>query len=150
MEAAKKQKSKNKKKGKADDEMVEEEQVKEPTVFEELFDLECPNGFKKAMKQHIERPFIFGPVEFDDLDSGEVFDYVVQREKVVNQLERSPLMPRDVCIHGFRVKIKQRNLKRKTSLLKHARFLRNLEVSPNHPEAKIPEAEEGEPEENSD
>ena len=59
-------------------------------------------------------------------------------------------MPREVCIHGFRVKVKQRNLKRKTSLLKHARFLRNLEVSPNHPEAKIPEAEEGEPEENSD
>jgi len=37
-------------------------------------------------------------------------------------------------VHGFKVKVKRRNLKRRSSLLKHARFLRNLEVLPVLPE----------------
>ena len=40
------------------------------------------------------------------------------------------MLPSNLCIHGFKVKVKKRNLKRRSSLLKHARFLRNLEVLP--------------------
>ncbi len=33
-------------------------------------------------------------------------------------------------MHGYRVTVKERTLKRRTSLLKHARFISNLEVKP--------------------
>ena len=64
-------------------------------------------------------------------------------------MERSLLLPNNLCIHGFKVKVKQRTLKRKSSLLKHARFLKNLEVYPVFPSEPEPIAEvaEGEEEE---
>jgi len=37
-------------------------------------------------------------------------------------------------VHGYRVTIKERTLKRGSSLLKHARFLSNLEVTPMFPQ----------------
>ena len=37
------------------------------------------------------------------------------------------------CVHGYRVLVKDRTLKRSTSVLKHARFLNNLEVVPVWP-----------------
>jgi hypothetical protein len=37
-------------------------------------------------------------------------------------------------VHGYRVCVKGRTLKRGGSLLKHARFLNNLEVTPVHPQ----------------
>ena len=52
------------------------------------------------------------------------------------------MLPSNLCIHGFKVKVKKRNLKRRSMLLKHARFLRNLEVFPVLPPE--PEAMDGE------
>jgi hypothetical protein len=60
-------------------------------------------------------------------------------------LDRSILLPSNLCVHGFKVKVKKRNLKRRSTLLKHARFLRNLEVLPVLPPEPEPEVEgEGE------
>ena len=40
----------------------------------------------------------------------------------------------NIFIHGYKVTVKDRTLKRGTTLLKHARFLVNLEVTPVYPE----------------
>lgn len=82
---------------------------------------------------------MFGPVEFHNLhqdDKLEPYDYEKARSSVVSVLSRSALMPSSICIHGFKVKCKNRNLKRRSSILKHGRFLRNLEVVPNLPPPK--------------
>lgn len=42
-------------------------------------------------------------------------------------------MPDNICIHGFKVTIKRKTLKRGSSIVKHSRFLRNLEVFPVFP-----------------
>lgn len=49
---------------------------------------------------------------------------------VTDSLEKTPYLPENVCIHGFNVTIKKRTLKRRTTIVKHSRFLRNLEVYP--------------------
>jgi hypothetical protein len=62
------------------------------------------------------------------------------------------MMPDNLCIHGFKVSVKSKTLKRRSSIVKHSRFLRNMEVTPvvpNEPEA-VEEAKEGEEEENED
>ena len=100
-----------------------------------------PASFERALQARVPRPFIFGPVEFEGLDLTEEqqpFEPEGQRDHVCSALERSILLPSNLCIHGFKVKVKRRNLKRRSSLLKHARFLRNLEVLPVVP----PEPEE--------
>ena len=74
----------------------------------------------------IPRPFIFGPVEFEGLNLSEEeapFDPEGQRGKVSAVLERGLYLPNNICLHGFKVKVKNRTLKRRSSLLKHARFL---------------------------
>ena len=38
-----------------------------------------------------------------------------------------------MCQHGYKVLVKNKNLKRRTTLLKHARFAKNLEVTPEMP-----------------
>lgn len=43
------------------------------------------------------------------------------------------------CVHGYRVLVKDRTLKRSTSILKHARFLNNLEVVPVWPPEPEPQ-----------
>ena len=56
-----------------------------------------------------------------------------------------------MCIHGYKVKVKKRTLKRRGSLLKHARFLQNLEAFPEYPKEPEPIVEaEGEGEEDED
>lgn len=37
------------------------------TTAEENFDLFVPASFERALKAKIERPFVFGPIEFDNL-----------------------------------------------------------------------------------
>lgn len=54
------------------------------------------------------------------------------------------------CIHGFKVCIKGRNLKRRTTILKHARFLKNLEVFPIFPPEPEPVVVEEEGEEGAE
>ena len=98
-------------------------------------------------------PFIFGPVEFNGLNMSQneqPFDFESERENVLSLLSRSINMPQNVCIHGFRVKVKQRNLKRRSSLLKHSRFLRNLEVTANPPPIKEVVKEDDEEDEDDD
>jgi len=100
----------------------------------------------KALEARIPRPFIFGPVEFEGLDltdEQEVFNYEESRAHVCNALERSILLPSGLCVHGFKVKVKKRNLKRRGTLLKHARFLRNLEVLPVVPPEPEDEVQDG-------
>lgn len=77
------------------------------------------------------------------------FEPEAQREHVTGALERSILLPSNLCVHGFKVKVKKRTLKRRSTLLKHARFLRNLEVLPVLPPEPEPAAE-GEMEEGSE
>ena len=92
----------------------------------EVFDPYLPASFEKALKAKFPRPFIFGPVEFEGLNLTEEeapFEPEAQREKVAAALERGIYLPPNVCIHGFKVKVKNRTLKRRSSLLKHARFL---------------------------
>ena len=68
IEAAKKAKAKAKKgKGKADDEPVEDSNQPDMAAKEENFDLFVPASFERALKAKIERPFVFGPIEFDNL-----------------------------------------------------------------------------------
>jgi hypothetical protein len=79
------------------------------------------------------------------------FEAEKQREKVISVLEKGMLLPTNLCVHGFKVKAKGRTLKRKSTLLKHGRFLKNLEVVPIVPPMPepVPE-EEGEGEENDE
>ena len=136
IEAAKKAKAKAKKKGKgAEEDPAEEVQevAREASKGDEDFDLYAPASFQRALRARVPRPFIFGPVEFEGLDLADdqqAFEPEAQREHVTNALDRSILLPSNLCVHGFKVKVKKRNLKRRSTLLKHARFLRNLEVLP--------------------
>jgi hypothetical protein len=61
-------------------------------------------------------------------------------------LEKTPYMPENLCIHGYKVTIKKYTLKRRSTIVKHSRFLRNLEVYPVFP----PEPEPIEPIEEGD
>lgn len=77
-EANKKKKapSKKGKKGKEEEqkeEAVEEQQVVDPDMeeAEKQYDLNLPTEFREALMSKTPRPFIFGPVEFSDLDKAE-------------------------------------------------------------------------------
>ena len=90
IEAAKKAKAKGKKgKGKAEDEPTVEESdvLKTPLAkVEENYDLSSKEGFEKALKAKIGRPFVFGPVEFSNLhldDKEQPYDYEKARSQVV-------------------------------------------------------------------
>ena len=75
------------------------------------------------------------------------FDAESQREGVTKVLDQSLLLPNQLCIHGFKVTAKKRTLKRRRTLLKHARFLQNMEVFPIYPKEPEPKPEgEEEPE----
>lgn len=132
--AKKKQSNKNKKEtAPADDAPKEDNKPKGPPPKRQL-DLFAQSDFKEALKERVPRPFVFGPIEFRDLDKEEFQNLGEQwREMVVEQLMNKSLMhgfPDNLCIHGFQVAIKGKTLKRATTILKHARFLRNLKVSP--------------------
>jgi hypothetical protein len=42
-------------------------------------------------------------------------------------------MPENLCIHGYQVTVKNKTLKRATTVLKHSRFLKNMVVYPVFP-----------------
>jgi hypothetical protein len=108
-------------------------------------DLFLPQEFGLALREKIARPFVFGPVEMTGLhlaESEAPFRPEEVRASVQETLEKTPYMPENVCIHGFKVTIKKRTLKRRSTIVKHSRFLRNLEVYPifpPEPEPIIPE-----------
>lgn len=67
------------------------------------------------------------------------------RQLVINSLESTEhISAGNIFVHGYRVAVKERTLKRGTSLLKHARFLANLEVTPIQPQPLSPEGVEEE------
>jgi len=88
--------------------------------------------FQEALKEKIQRPFIFGPIEFSGLDQ-ESFPGAEWRNEIVGNLSRSLYLPENLCIHGFNVTVKNKTLKRASTIVKHSRFLRNLIVSPVFP-----------------
>jgi hypothetical protein len=64
---------------------------------------------------------------------------------VIDALEKSAPMQQpgsNICVHGHKVQVKERTLKRSTTLLKHSRFLPNLEVKPIWPAEPVPEVNE--------
>lgn len=69
--------------------------------------------------------------------------------QVVDKLhEVSVLGEKRIAVLGYNVRIKGRNIKRRTTILKHSRFLHNLSVTAKIPEPEVAkadgEAEEGE------
>lgn len=56
------------------------------------------------------------------------------------------MMPENVCIHGYKVNIKGKTLKRRSTIVKHSRFLRNLEVIPIFPPEPEPIQEDNDEE----
>jgi len=73
---------------------------------------------------------------------------------VVTVLEKNQMMPSGIMIHGLKVLVKGRTLKRASTLLKHSRFLKNLRVVPVFPPEPEPvpeeEGEDGEDREDRD
>lgn len=115
-----------------------------PQVFrapeERSYDIFNPKDYVELLKLHIPRPFIFGPIDFTGLDQ-EDFQADYWKEHVLSTLMRSPFLAAgedNILIHGFRVDVRGRTLRRPTSLLKHARYLRNLQVTPMLPPELTP------------
>lgn len=72
-------------------------------------DLFIPSEFGLVLKDKIARPFIFGPIEFTGLNLSEEespFRADLVRKGVQDHLERTPYLPENICIHGFKVTIK--------------------------------------------
>ena len=95
---------------------------------------------------------MFGPVEFADLDS-DSFDATKQRNRVQKMLENRTMLSEpgnQIFVHGYRIMVKGRTMKRRTSVLKHSRYLKNLVVSPVYPEPVVEEEGEGEGEGNEE
>lgn len=136
--AKKKQQTKGKK-GK-EEEKVEEEvkvEVQKPVPVEErVLDLSIPEDFAIALQRRCPRPFTFGPVVFTNLNLSEddyPFNAHEMREKIVDMLDATMGEPM-ICLQGYNVTVKGRNLKRRTTILKHGRFLKNLTVTPIYPQ----------------
>jgi hypothetical protein len=93
-----------------------------------------PADFAEALRERVGRPFIFGPIEFTGLNHPALFNGEEWREVVINALETNLYMPENLCIHGYNVTIKNKTLKRASTIVKHSRFLRNMVVYPLFPE----------------
>ncbi len=144
--AAASKKKKGKKDAKDDDDDKKDDFSKEQNKD---LDLNLPSDFGEALKQRVARPFIFGPVEFKNLDAPE-FNGEGARKSVVDALERSLYLPRNLCLHGYKVTIKKKTLKRSSTIVKHSRFLKNLEVMPIFPPEPEPVKEQEGEEEGED
>ena len=119
-------------KPKKDEEPKEEEKPQGPPPKREL-DLSNPQDFAEALKEQIPRPFVFGPIEFSELDNPELHMGEHWGDHVCEALESCLSMPPNLCEHGYQVTCKGKTLKRATTLVKHSRFLRNLIVKPTYP-----------------
>ena len=106
------------------------------------YDIFNPKDFVELLKLHIPRPFIFGPVDFEDLQEVEQpFDAEYWHDAIMQTFLRSPYLPaEDILVHGLRVLCKGRTLKRASSIVKHSRFLRNLQVTAVLPPELDPKA----------
>ena len=68
---------------------------------------------------------------------------------MIDSLQASPYLKQNIFIHGLKANVKGKTLKRKTTVVKHSRFLRNLEVVPIFPEPGVVEEGNLEGEENN-
>lgn len=138
--AANAKKKTNNKNKKGKDEPKEEEEVKQENINlkrneRKELDLTNPKEFAQALSERAPRPFTFGPLEFDGLnltDEQLKFDDEKARQYVIDSLDDSMGEPH-ICIHGYLIEIRGRRFKRRTTMLKHGRFLQNLLVSPVYP-----------------
>ena len=139
--AKKKAGTKTKKGAKEEPPKDDEEQkqdIKPKKVEKRELDLTNPTDFIEALKERAPRRFTFGPIEFSGLtltNEQEHFDGDKVRQLIIDQLDNCMGEPH-ICIHGYLVEIKGRTVKRRSTMLKHGRFLPNLIVSPVYP-AKI-------------
>lgn len=85
------------------------------------------------MRERAPRPFTFGPVIFSELNSSDAFDSADARQRVCDLVDTALGEPM-LCIKGYQVQIRQRTFKRRSTMLKHGRFLKNLLVTPIYPE----------------
>ena len=120
----------------------EEEPVKEelPLILKDQepknYDIFRPLDYIEILKEKIPRPFIFGPVDFTDIDNNsEPFPVDFWHETIIESLMRSPYLPADnILIHGFHITAKgRRTFKRASTIVHHSRFLKNLQVFPMGP-----------------
>lgn len=109
-------------------------EVPKPQVIEKReLDLTNPRDFAEAVREKVPRPFTFGPIDFDWLDSAE-FDMAAAYDLIIETLEQQSVFAEgQICVHGYNILAKGRTLKRSSTLLKHARFLNNLQVTPVYP-----------------
>ncbi len=129
--AAKKKSGKQAKKEVVEDDKRDDKPQGPPPKPE--LDLLKPADFAEALKERIGRPFIFGPVEFNHLNLPEEFNAEAYRLQVSQTLDQTLQMPENLCIHGYQVTVKNKTLKRATTVLKHSRFLKNMVVYPVYP-----------------
>lgn len=97
--------------------------------------LNDPEDFAKALGKEVPRPFTFGPIEFSELNLTEQqkpFNVIDQKQRIVDCLDMHMAQP-SCCIRGQTVEVKGRNLKRRSTMLKHGRFMQNLQVMPVFP-----------------
>ena len=109
-------------------------EIPKPQVEEKReLDLTNPDDFAQALREKVPRPFTFGPIELEGLDSDE-FDMNAAYDMILNYLEQvSVFGESQICLNGYNILAKGRTLKRSSTLLKHARFLSNLQVTPVYP-----------------
>lgn len=131
--------AKGKGKGKKEDDVpltaeVPKETPKPKTAEPEReLDLTVPEDFAEMLRLKIPRPFTFGPILLDGLDKN--FDMEAAYDLIMGTLEqRTVVGEENFFIHGLSILAKGRTLKRSSTLLKHARFLNNLQVVPNYPD----------------
>jgi len=145
-------KKKNTKKGNKKQAEEEEPEQKVQVEVKSEVDEGPPNlhdnkQFLAALKKTWPRPFTFGPIRFPDLniEDGDVnLAGEMRREQVAEHLMAMPMVTENpMLIHGVNVLVKKRKLKRRSSLLKHSRFLQNMTVTPNVP-APVAAVDEGE------
>ncbi len=83
-------------KPKKDEEPKEEEKPQGPPPKREL-DLSNPQDFAEALKERIPRPFVFGPIEFRELDNPELHTSEHWGDQVCEELDNCVLMPPNLC-----------------------------------------------------
>ena len=147
--AAKKAKAAKGKGGKkADDPPPEEEEKKDAKITTQSDDgdlnLNDPDDFAKALSKECPRPFTFGPIEFGELNLTEAekpFNIDNEKLRIIDALDLQMQQP-SCCIRGHTVQIKGRNFKRRSTMLKHGRFMQNLSVQPVFPKPVLPVEEQ--------
>merc|ERR1719469_62156 len=139
------------KKGKKDDAIMEDEQKTtiRATEEDEVGDLNLndPEDFAKALNKEVPRPFTFGPIEFGELDLSQerkAFDVNEQLQRIVDSLDLHMDQP-SCCIRGHRIQVRNRSFKRRSTMLKHGRFMQNLQVTPVFPQIVDAAPEDEEP-----